>query len=113
MAQQIVNNGDTGLASRNKINGNFTELFAGGPETIVEISTFPYTHLGTEDIIIATGTGTINMIAASAAIKSFTVVSKTGTITMNPDGTDTIQQSTVTSGSALRAAPETGGWVSA
>jgi hypothetical protein len=27
MSQQTVNNGDTGLNARNKINGNFTELY--------------------------------------------------------------------------------------
>lgn len=33
MAQQTVNNGDSGLSARNKINGNFTELYTGGPFT--------------------------------------------------------------------------------
>ncbi len=96
-----------------------TDLFfqangGGGITTmeIVEISSFPYTHLGTEDVIICTGTGTINMVSASLAVKSFSVVSKTGTITMNPDGSDTVQQVTITSGNALSTAPETGGWVS-
>lgn len=27
MAKQTINNGDTGLNARNKINGNFTELY--------------------------------------------------------------------------------------
>lgn len=92
--------------------GTVTPIPIDDTEIIVEISSFPYTHLGSEDIIICTGTGTINMISAASANKSFSIVSKTGTITMNPDGGDSIQQATITSGNALSTTPETAGWVS-
>lgn len=81
-------------------------------QNIIQVSLFPYTMTGLEDVIICTGSGDINMIAVSTAIKSVGVVSKTGTITMVPNGSETIQQSIITAGNALDTVPDIGGWVS-
>lgn len=44
MAQQTVNNGDTGLASRTKINENFTELYTGKGDAAITYKTETDSH---------------------------------------------------------------------
>ena len=69
---------------------------------IVTNAQSPYTLLGTEDIIMCTGVVTINLMPGVDSIKSFTVNADGGTVTLAPDGTDTVQTSTVTSPNSAR-----------
>lgn len=83
------------------------------PRVIVEISA-NYTQLLDDDIIVCTGLLSISLSASADAFKKFVVRSLTATVTLNPDGSDTIEGATsflVTAGQSLTLAPITGGWI--
>jgi enamine deaminase RidA (YjgF/YER057c/UK114 family) len=61
MAQQLVNNGDTGLLSRTKINSNFSELYGATTSSYPRVATFsalPLASTATNLIyVVETATG--------------------------------------------------------
>lgn len=105
MAQQIVNNGDTGLVARNKINENFTEVYAGRDLIVLETaSNFVVTN---QDICANTGTSLITATLPLLADFDKEVTFNPGpavgggSILILPSGGETINGG----GSALTATP--------
>lgn len=89
-----------------------------GPSSITKMSiqeeSSLYTVLVTDDIIICTGTFTVNLPALAASDKSVTITSKTGTITVDPDGAELINGSAteaVAAGFSITIAPTSVEWV--
>ena len=85
-----------------------------GADDIVEI-TGTYTVLINDDIVIGDGTFTINLPPVASAIKILFIKSKAGggTITVDPDGSETIEGSAthaLTSGTAITIVPSSTGW---
>lgn len=81
------------------------------PLEIVESSSLPYTHLGTEDVVILTGTGDFDLLLSASATKGVIVHAETGTVTVVPQGGDTVSQTTITVGNSASYYPLTGKWV--
>ncbi len=64
-------------------------------ESIIETSGPTYVMDGTEDVILCTGVVSIEMVPIASANKSFSANADGGTVTMIPDGTDTVQTVTI------------------
>lgn len=77
MAQQIINNGESGLVVRNKLNANFTELYSGATGGVVSLPSVS----GAVNIDLSTGR--IFHITQTGNITSFTFTGETvGTMYM-------------------------------
>lgn len=109
MPQQTLNNGESGLQTRNKINGNFTELYAGKQSIGRSIfSNASYTVLATDVYVAQVGTlsasRTVTLPAANAVPAGYSVViaDESGTATsansivVQRAGSDTINGGTST-----------------
>ena len=75
-------------------------------ENIVETSGPTYVMDGTEDVILCTGIVSIEMISIALANKSFSANADGGTVTMTPNGTDTVQTVTIVDPNSGEFAPK-------
>lgn len=79
MAQEIVNNGDTGLAARTKINNNFTELYTGKADNSIVVSSSLTAVLDASYTVVANATFTDPTPSEG---KGFEVVVRNGNATV-------------------------------
>jgi hypothetical protein len=90
MARQEVENGDTGLLSRQKINNNDEQLWNGENFTQREVNTNT-TLLTTDDAIIADGAIELTLPDATTAYKLIYIRSKDDVVTVLAAGADDIE----------------------
>lgn len=87
----------------------------GGDFTIVEV-TAPYTVLTTDDYVIVTGPGTVTLPSSVGVVRAPVIKSVLGggTITVVPDGAETINgltSTTITPDATRQFTPVSGGWL--
>ena len=80
MAQQIINDGESGLVVRTKLNENFTDTY----QQQITTTAVNYTQDVDDDVILVTATATITMLDPSLAIKSCTIRCIAGVTTLTP-----------------------------
>lgn len=89
----------------------------GGIDTMQIVETaIAYAALSSDDIILATGTFTVSLPPVASGVKSLSIKSVLGggTITVDPDGAETIEglaTQALTAGTAITISPSTGGWL--
>lgn len=85
------------------------------PPVIVEVSS-TYTATTSDDVIVGSGTFTIDLPPVATAIKNVSIksVAGGGTLTVDGDGSETIDGSAtqiITAGTAITISPTSSGWV--